>query len=461
MGTGLLRRLDPTGAHVLDLLDSPAGAGRLYRDLLTLRRDGLVTATADPGGRVRYTPTPAPPRPDRSDPREAEARPRVPPARPPGWTVRALVMPARVRPLPAWWWGAVAVAAAWSCYRALHRPWPGRLADLDVYRGAGATLAAGGSLYDFVGARGAPFTYPPFAGLLLRPLVAVPLVAAQVGWTLATLVAVLVLAHLAARHAPVPPAGAATAAVALLLSAPVSSNLWFGQVSVGLAAVVAVDVVLLRGTRWQGALTGVAAAVKLTPLIVVPVLWWAGRRRAAVVAAATFATCAALAWCVLPADSLRYWSGTVTQVDRLGTVASVGNQALHGAALRLGLAGSPLILAATAVVALLGVHRAGAAGRRGEWFPALVLAGVTGLLVSPVSWTHHQVWLVLAAWLAPGGAGRWWRPVVLAVMLLPVTALPPPLWSNARVLLALAVLLVPATPGPPIDAHDPPHDLVS
>jgi alpha-1,2-mannosyltransferase len=63
-------------------------------------------------------------------------------------------------------------------------------------------------------------------------------------------------------------------------------------------------------------------------------------------------------------------------------------------------------------------------------------------VLSPVSWTHHQIWLVLAA-LLPVRGPAWIRPawtmLVLAVMVLPVTALGTPLWSNARLLLAVAV----------------------
>jgi alpha-1,2-mannosyltransferase len=47
---------------------------------------------------------------------------------------------------------------------------------------------------------------------------------------------------------------------------------------------------------------------------------------------------------------------------------------------------------------------------------------------------------VLAALLpvhGPGWLRRTWPALVLAVMLLPVTALGPPLWSNARLLLAI------------------------
>ena len=54
---------------------------------------------------------------------------------------------------------------------------PDGLSDLRVYRGAVAELSRGGSLYAFQAPNGDRFTYPPFAGLLLAPLAAVPAVA--------------------------------------------------------------------------------------------------------------------------------------------------------------------------------------------------------------------------------------------------------------------------------------------
>src|SRR5205814_695481 len=121
------------------------------------------------------------------------------------------------------------------------------------------------------------------------------------------------LAVVVAGRAPAP-----AVALALAASAPVSSDLRFGQVSLGLAALVALDTVALDGRRYQGVLTGVASAVKLTPLVFVPMLWLAGRRRAAVVAGATFAGCGALAAYLLPADSWRFWTTEVWRVDRIG-----------------------------------------------------------------------------------------------------------------------------------------------
>jgi len=358
-------------------------------------------------------------------------------------------------------WVPAALVAVVTAYAALTRPAAIRLSDLGVYLGAVDGLRHGAGLYDFISAGHAPFTYPPFAGLLFWPLIWVPTWPLQVGWTLGSLVVVWWLVRLlgrkASRAVAVPMLG-----LGLLLSAPVSSNLRFGQVSVLLIALVAADVLALRTTRCQGVLIGLAAAIKLTPLIFVPMLWLAGRRRAALTAAATFAGCALSAALVLPADSWRYWSTEVAHVSRLGYITSVGNQSLNGALLRLQVPAAPRIAAVLLIggtIAAVALCRAARLGRRGDWVSALVVTGAASIVLSPVSWTHHQVWLVLAILLPVRTAwhGRTrglWTAMVLVVMVLPVTALGPPLWSNARLLLAIVVAaLVPL--GKPEDAADP------
>ena len=186
---------------------------------------------------------------------------------------------------------------------------------------------------------------------------------------------------------------------------------------------------------------------ELTPLIVIPMLWLAGRRRAAATAAGTFAGCAAAALVVLPGDSWRFWTAEVFHVSRLGYITSVGNQSLNGALMRLDLAAparSLLVLAIGGAVAALALHRAARSARAGDWLTAMTVVGAASVVLSPVSWTHHQIWLVLAALLPV--RNRAWAVVVLAVMLLPVTALGPPLFSEARLLLAVAIAaLVPLT----------------
>jgi alpha-1,2-mannosyltransferase len=78
-------------------------------------------------------------------------------------------------------WLAVVAAVAHDLWVPPRRPPGDRLADLDVYVGSVRSLLAGGSLYDFHAANGAPFTYPPFAGLLLLPTAYVPPSALKVG----------------------------------------------------------------------------------------------------------------------------------------------------------------------------------------------------------------------------------------------------------------------------------------
>jgi alpha-1,2-mannosyltransferase len=306
-----------------------------------------------------------------------------------------------------------ALIATVTGYAALLRPADGRLTDLGVYLGAVTALRTGDGLYDFI--RGdAPFTYPPFAALVFLPLTFLPPPAVQIAWTLGTVAAVYAIASRA--NAP-------TAALALFVSAPVSSDLRFGQVSLFLALMI-----LTRNP----VLIGLAAAIKLTPLIFIPLLWLRGERRPAVVATATLAACDLLTALVLPGDSLRYWLTEVRDVDRLGFIESPGNQSLNAALLRLGMPETPraaIALLAGGAIVLLAMHRA----RRHDWLAATVIVGAASVVFSPVSWTHHQIWLVLAAFLPLRHAS--WRWVILAVMLLPSTAV----WHDARLALAIAI----------------------
>lgn len=353
-------------------------------------------------------------------------------------------------------WALAALVAAAQTWAAFHRPLYDRLADLHVYVGSVALLHDGGSLYDFAAAsNGAPFTYPPFAGLLFAPLPLVSEPVLRVLWTLAT-VAVVVAIAVAVSRADQPhpwlPDGAGTAALAVLLflSAPVSSNLRFGQVSVFLALLVLLDCLRLVPERFAGVATGVAGAIKLTPLIFIPFFWFSGRRRTAVTAAGTFAGCSLLAWLILPADSARFWFTEIWKVDRVGNISTGGNQSLNGMLLRLDVTDGTR----TAIVGLVGLAvatwalvRAVRADRAGAPVAAAVILGAASLVVSPVSWTHHQIWLVLAAFLAVSASAAHnagWALFVAAVMVLPVTSVGAGLpggvlWGNARLLLAVAV----------------------
>ena len=395
--------------HGLDLVrEAGVSSGSLYPVLVRLQRAGLVEAHWTAGRRAYRLTGPAPAVTGQRSSRTALL------------------------------WLPAALAALITAWAVLARPAHVRLSDLGVYTGAVEGLTHGASLYDFISAGNAPFTYPPFAGLVFLPLADVPAWPLQLAWTLATIVTVAGLALLLGRRAP-------AYALVLVLSAPVSSDLKYGQVSLFLAALIALDLLTLRHSRWQGLLIGLAAAIKLTPLIFIPLLWFADRRRAAVLASATFAACGVLAAVALPGDSWRFWTTEISHVSRLGYITSVGNQSLNGALLRVELSApvrSAVVLVAGGVIAALALHRATRRARDGDWFSALVLTGAASVVLSPVSWTHHQIWLVLAALLpvrGPAWARRAWPALVLVVMLLPVPALGPPLWSNSRLLLAITI----------------------
>jgi len=352
-------------------------------------------------------------------------------------------------------WTVAAIAAAAQCWGAFARAPHDRLADLHVYVGSVSLLREGGSLYDFAAEpTGAPFTYPPFAGLLFLPLTLVSEPALRVVWTTATVAVVALIAVLVSRAAdPYPvPAGLATAAGAVVLfaSAPVSSNLRFGQVSVFLVLLVLVDCLRLVPERFAGIATGLAGAVKLIPLIFIPYLWFTGRRRAALTAAATFGGSVLLAWLVLPGESARFWLTEIWDVDRVGNISTGGNQSLNGMLLRLAVpdaARTALVGVVGLAVAAWALVRAVRADRAGAPLAGAVAVGAASLVVSPVSWTHHQTWLILAAWVAVSASAARnaaWSGLVVALMVLPVTSVGAHLpggviWGNARLLLALAI----------------------
>jgi len=353
--------------------------------------------------------------------------------------------------------------------------------DLDVYRLGSQTWLRHQPLYGVLLTTSAgsrlPFTYPPFAVVLLSPLALVPMKVATTGFTLITIALTAVVLRMFLRSLTGTCTGSwlvvgCVLPVALFLE-PVRNTLNYGQVNVTLMALVTLDC-LPATTRWpRGVLTGLAAATKLTPAGFVLFLLMRRGWRAAATAVASFAVCTALGFLLAPADSARYWTSAILVVGRPTNAAYAGNQSILAVLARAGLGpttttATAVWLALSAVVVLLtvcGMRRAFASSRDGSsrdaW--ALSLNAFAILLISPISWSHHWVWaetglLVMAvlgwrhrkpAWLAmaaagladlafapqwllpPGGHGwAWWQQVagssyvILAVVILSTAALP-------------------------------------
>ncbi|WP_243770285.1 glycosyltransferase 87 family protein [Amycolatopsis acidicola] len=289
--------------------------------------------------------------------------------------------------------------------------------DLDVYRlGAQAFFGHGdpyGVLPPTRDGTVLPFTYPPFAAIAFAPLLSVSLDTAL--WAL-TVISVLALGAVLAlcfsyydRRAHV--AGVAVLAVqaVALFSEPVRATLGFGQINILLMLLVVVDT--LGPVKQRGYLIGVAAAVKLTPLAFV--LFFLVRKdfRSAARALGTFVVCGVIAWFFAPDASVKYWTRLVFQGERIGDPGYIGNQSLRGLLARLDLGRGWWALAAVLVLALTAwaIHRAKYP------VPALLACALGALLVSPVSWTHHWVWIGpvigVLCWQR-----RWWAAVPATIV---------------------------------------------
>lgn len=310
-----------------------------------------------------------------------------------------------------WWFRALAVLGALGvAYSYLRVDKLTKYAvDLDVYRlGARAWLdhqplyaAPFTTFYDDHLA----FTYPPISAILLSPLAWLPFTPALVIWSLVTLVLLVVTLGLV-LHATGTPAGTTTwwwllvAVVALTARLePIRSTLGYGQVNVVLMTAVLADCLLVR-TRWpRGVLVGIVAAFKLTPAVFV--LYFLVRRdyRAAATAAVSGALVTAVGFVLNPSGSVQFWFHSLFDTTRVGYFTYSSNQNLRGIIARFGMVGTTatvawlatsLLVVAVGVVAMRRAHQARLA------VLAVSLNGVVGLLISPVSWSHHWVWCVPA-----------------------------------------------------------------
>ena len=267
--------------------------------------------------------------------------------------------------------------------------------DFFIYRLGGQVVGDGTRLYLEQQAEHW-FTYTPFAAVTFLPLSFVPLVPARVLWAIAS-----VGAFVFACREVLSPAGYRRlipgAVVVGLTLEPVWHSLFLGQINLILLALVAFDVRRVATGRFAGVGIGIAAAIKLTPGIFIVLLLAAGRVRAAAVAGVTFLAGTALGFLVAPDASLVYWRDVFYDTTRVG-VPYVSNQSPYGALVRL--LGREHVgswyLVIPLVLSTIGIVVATRYARRSDWLGAFAVAGLTGLLVSPISWSHHWVWALPA-----------------------------------------------------------------
>jgi hypothetical protein len=303
--------------------------------------------------------------------------------------------------------------------------------DFVVYMWGGHAVTHDAQLY-LGSADGHYFTYTPMAAALFAPVALLPTALAEVLWELVSVAALAVAAFATLKLAGWRPARSEIAAVTVvaLILEPVYHTLFNGQINLMLLAIVLADVWWVsQGRRGGGLGVGIATALKLTPGIFIVLFLLTRRTKAAVTAAITFLAFGVIGYLVTPGASHLYWTRYFYDTKHMDA-PYIGNQSIYGSAIRVFDGASHVglwYLPLTLVDAVVGLGSATVFARRHDWLRATAVTGITGLLVSPVSWTHHWVYVVPAlitlardgkrariaaacAFVLFGLAPLWWTP---------------------------------------------------
>ena len=331
--------------------------------------------------------------------------------------------------------------------------------DMLIYRDGVRSFLSGEELYSVPMQAGdllLPFIYPPFGALVLVPLTVFDWINGyHAGVIMITVSALLILLclHLVWRALlrgvetrTVDMVTAVTWPLVLLLE-PVWLNASFGQVNVVIMALVVLDLVPRRRRLPQGWLIGVAAAIKISPLALLLFFLLRKDFRAIITAAVSAVMMTLIAAAVRWDATIEYFStvllGMGTQVEFGVNTAYQSNSSLKGMVMRWFVSDEALDAGGTALngiwlllVALtigLGGWLMVALMRRGLHLDAWLVNALIMLLISPVSWSHHWVWVAM---LVPVMLWRWatvlGRPTflggVLGVWLFLMLTEPPKWW---------------------------------
>ena len=300
--------------------------------------------------------------------------------------------------------------------------WAKQGLDFSVYWFGGSILnQAGTSPSDLYGPSVAsaggpqlPFTYPPFAALVFGLLARLPQAPALMvfnvaGVALAAWVAVTIVRYWSSKPDLRSALSftrscwiAAALFLAVLFLGPWRETLAFGQINIILMGLMVIDLLgglsKRKGFRGTGLLVGIAAGIKLTPLVFG--LYFLMRKdwRGLANMAVGFAGTVLLGWLLRPAESLQFWLEILPDTSRIGGAGYVDNLSIKGALLHFGVSHDAVTLPwivlslATVVLAAVLVRAASAQGAR---VIAISTTALAMLLISPVSWSHHWVWMAV------------------------------------------------------------------
>jgi len=269
------------------------------------------------------------------------------------------------------------------------------------------------------------FTYTPFAAIAFALISFIPLTAL---YSLSVVVNMITFAlalwftcyGLGYRDRRVRLGATLLAAAATFWLQPVVRTIYLGQINLILMAAIMWDLTQPSHTKngryrwWKGVATGIAGGIKLTPLIFIPYLLVTRKWREAAGCLGGFLGTVAVGFIIVPHDSSKWWlhGMVISDGNRTGFAGWAGNQSLHGLIVRLtgSIAGAQTAWIIACVFAVIGgITAAYLLDRAGYPIPAILVTALTGLLVSPISWDHHWVWIALGIVVAAHYSIDAWR----------------------------------------------------
>jgi alpha-1,2-mannosyltransferase len=303
----------------------------------------------------------------------------------------------------------------------------GSFEDFSVYLGAAQSIAAGGSPYahfDPSTVVMSGFIYPPFAAVLVSPLAALGDRAAVSVWLVLELFCTIAAAVILARTAlPQAWPRVELGVLAALTFAPATYNYWHGQINplIFLLLVLAYQAYVRDRDVVCGVCIGLAAGIKLAPIVLVLLLLRRHLWRGAAAALVTAGLTVVVGFVVLGASASQTFLTSVLPALNRAT-GWIYNQSLGGLVSRLGgqsvLRVQPTSVAVTAasVVAALAVLAVATwtvrpgkrtSADRGAEFGL----GVTAMMLAgSISWFPHFTYMLIPLFAGVGlVATRGWR----------------------------------------------------
>ena len=300
---------------------------------------------------------------------------------------------------------ALSAAVGVAMWQAWKSGPPNGLLDLQIYTNSARAWLDGGSLYDY---RDPTFnlsaTYPPIGPLLFSVLTPLTADGREVLFTAINLLALFGCAWFVSGLARITPAKrfewSAWAFAAAAVTIPVWLTLRQGQINIIIWLLVLADLdALRRNRRLAGLAIGLATAIKLLPGLFI--VWLAVTKRwvAALCSIVVLGFAIGIGWLLAPSDSRSYWTDLLWHSDRVGALNDARNNSALAVIARNfepSAGRTALWLCVSAAILIVALLRSVKASRANDFLAVAAIIGCATAAISPISWTHHLGFLLVA-----------------------------------------------------------------